>query len=286
MWVVPEHSAAAIVHIPKCAGTSLRRSIETLPGVVVGPKYHDPYLMARRPGGSSPSDRDPLAYTLEELAEVRRTAAVVMGHIGVRAYLDAGFDSIRILVREPRSRLLSLFDQYERMSDRPVEVGKRSDALVEFLESDSTRTQGNNFIYRMVVAGGVDDDTYDGPTSAGREGELLEFLIDEMSKALPSLTGAYWDHEVARAHADLVREQFPELEPAGASDFPEENVAPEFVQSEILSPAAQELMEQHTVLSRAVLEALVDAGLLTPRADEDLRADFEATAGRHGFIVA
>ena len=211
---------------------------------------------------------------------------MVMGHIGVRAYLDAGFDSIRILVREPRSRVMSLFDHYERMSDRPVEAGKRSDALVEFLESDSTRTQGNNFIYRMVVAGGVDDDTFDGLTFAGREGELLEFLIDEMSKALPALAGAYWDHEVACAHADLVRERFPELEPAEAIDFPEENVAPEFVQSEVLSPAAQELMEQQTVLGRAVLEALVDSGLLAPRTDEDLQADFAATASRHGFIVA
>lgn len=273
------------MHIPKCAGTSLRTSLESLPGVVVGPKYHDPYLMAIRAGGTSPTDRDPLAYTIEELADLRLRSTIVMGHIGVKAFLDAGFTSVRILVREPRSRLLSLFDHYSRVSRHRPPIERRTDALIEFLESEFTRVQGNNFIFRMIAATTVDNRSFDAITSAGHEDDLRNMLVSELDRSIPVIDRVYWDSEVARLHVDLLHERFPDTVVSDPGDFPQENVAPEPTTLEPLGGEPLHLLEKHTVLGRAVIDSFVRAGLLTPRSEIDLHSDFVVTARRHGFLV-
>ena len=278
-------AAAAIVHIPKCAGTSLRRRLETHEGVTTGPKYHDPYLMAIKAGGLSLDDPDPFAYSIDELREVGATSAVVMGHVSVKAFADAGYSSIRIVVREPRSRMLSLFDHYQRLDGVPQAEGTRSDAFLSFLNSEFTKTQGNNFLYRMIAGAQIEQEEYDELADVLRLNSAISTLDAKLDRVGSVIVGAYWDRDVAALYSEVAAERFPELSIARTNELPRENVGPEFSETEVLSHEALARMADLIALDELALDALIDRGLLQDRSADDLDRDFEVTARRHGFTL-
>jgi hypothetical protein len=101
----------AIVHIPKCAGTSLSEEINFFhPSIYKGQKYA---IRGRKksifPTSSleKKSKLESLTWTLKELDKARDEYLCVMGHISLNDFKQSGFKDFVVIVREPRIRLLS-----------------------------------------------------------------------------------------------------------------------------------------------------------------------------------
>lgn len=100
-----------IVHIPKCAGTSLREEINLFhSSIYEGQKYA---IRGRKksilPSNSQEkkSKLESSTWTLKELGEARDQYLCVMGHISLNDFQRSGFRDFVVIVREPRVRLLS-----------------------------------------------------------------------------------------------------------------------------------------------------------------------------------
>jgi hypothetical protein len=111
----------AVVHIPKCAGTSLRLEIDRIcPTMYNGTKYsirekRGPFQF--RQLKKAKIEIESTSWTVSELADSLNQYDCVMGHISLRDFWKAGFRNFVVIVREPRIRLLSelrfLFSQKE-----------------------------------------------------------------------------------------------------------------------------------------------------------------------------
>lgn len=113
-------SGLAIVHIPKCAGTSLRFSLVG-PDAYVGPKHfdwrHRAWVPARRTrNGFSEAQHAEFASWCD--LEQPVASGLVMGHFAVQNLVRAGVDRLILTVREPRARLVSTFGFWKQYGDR------------------------------------------------------------------------------------------------------------------------------------------------------------------------
>jgi len=101
----------AVVHIPKCAGTSLREEIQRIcPKLYTGTKYgiRDTQKKSFFRKKSEVTEKEvEETWTHAELSDARIQYDCVMGHISLGDFRSAGYEDFVIIVREPRIRVLS-----------------------------------------------------------------------------------------------------------------------------------------------------------------------------------
>ncbi len=121
--------AIGIVHIPKCAGTTLRIAASRYSeNLYNGKKYFADlsfyskyrvldslYVWRHLKGFREP--RNTLLFTKKELSQAANNGTHVMGHIELRNFLSAGFCNILVMVREPRIRVISQFRYWQEVYD-------------------------------------------------------------------------------------------------------------------------------------------------------------------------
>jgi hypothetical protein len=128
----------AVVHIPKCAGTSLRIEIDRIcPTMYNGTKYS--MREKRRPFQFRPlkiakTEVESTSWTESELANSIGQHDCVMGHISLSDFWKAGFRDFVVIVREPRIRLLSewIFLQSHKEYEQHLKAHKVIDSKSYF----------------------------------------------------------------------------------------------------------------------------------------------------------
>ena len=126
--------AFAIVHIPKCAGTTLKiAALRYSDNFYDGEKYFADlsfyqkhriidslYVWRHLRGFRGP--RDTLIFSKKELSQTRNSGTHVMGHIELRNFHSAGFRKILVIVREPRIRAISQFRYWQTVYGDNVNI--------------------------------------------------------------------------------------------------------------------------------------------------------------------
>lgn len=145
------------MHIPKCAGTSVREALEqALPAGSLAPQGYvadgDPVDFARLP----PERRSEFAVGLDEMRAIGCRYQAILGHFDLDTLLaitDAA--SVCTVVREPRARLLSVY-MYSRVPGvaadwayNPTLHALRQ--LNEFLAEPFRAPQIDNVLCRMLL---------------------------------------------------------------------------------------------------------------------------------------
>lgn len=285
------HSRTGIVHIPKTAGTSLRIALDAAGLLPASEQYHDPYISGFHDPYLRRDGWDQNVYSLEELRSALRSNRVVMGHVGVGTFLQAGASKCIVLIREPRSRLLSLFDHFQRLC---VEGGDAlpSAPIVEavasglgcFLASESIDSEVDNVIYRMVLPTAIDpsSDPHLGETDPVR---LRATVRRELRKHRGRFLDAVWSEDLDRSIQSVVAKISGRGARVSVPPVPHANMSPPIERCERIDAATRAGLERRTWKSSIVIDELMDLGILEPRSQRDLDREFAETARRHGFHV-
>lgn len=109
-----------IVHIPKCAGSSLRTKVGKIPSTYVGPLYFDTLRFGAEPRQDPGVDALERECSIGDIGRLFERNAVVMGHYRASSLIEAGADALVVTVREPRSRLLSLYRFWQSLTAEDV----------------------------------------------------------------------------------------------------------------------------------------------------------------------
>lgn len=273
-----------ILHLVKGGGMAVRTVVAGLPGSYTGPRYFDrqqfpdPHLL----DGASP---DVLATVVEDEGEYRRTVAsrrVVMGHVSSATLLAAGCRALAVQVREPRSRLLSLYRYWQSQSTAHLDtwgrwgtdvVGAAQQPLLGFLESPVTWPATDGALARQAL-GGLATPYVEQRTWSPAPSDLERFC--------DHLAVADWSTEsgrfVARVWEYLDVPDPPALDRVNVTEV---TAAPQVVDAE-----ARRALDRLTAADRDLLDALTDRGLLPRRSAAALDDEFEATASHLGLRLA
>ena len=144
----------AVVHIPKCAGTSLRIEIDRIcPTMYNGTKYamrEARRLFKIRQSRATKSEIESSTWTESELKDSLSQHDCVMGHISLRDFWEAGFRDFVVIVREPRIRILSewIFLQSHKEYEQILKAHKVVNSITYFSNYAPKMTE--NTIDQMI----------------------------------------------------------------------------------------------------------------------------------------
>jgi hypothetical protein len=308
MSVRPEPAAACcgFVHVVKCGGTAVRDALAGVPGSYSGPGYFDPDHFAEErflAGMSGPERRR--VVDGHELAEVVEAHQLVVGHYWARTLVSAGCATLAVQLREPRSRILSLYRYWESQSktgdlealgpwgSEVVGLAHRS-TLKDFLASTDVRAAVDNVMARQLLTGmsgrpgwsgrsGVARRSVGSDRSAGsrsRGSSPWALRRSDLDCLLDVLVVADWsrnsDRFVARLCDQLGGVPVPDVELVNETQVTGA--------TEVIDGRTLELLTRATALDSNLVDALTDAGALPARSAADLGREFEETAERLGFV--
>jgi hypothetical protein len=258
--------ATAIVHVPKCGGTALRRQLEEFEALspLQGTRYHFDASRtaiwgfakrARQPSdGMSAQDRRRLFWDASELRSAIQGPGLVMGHISARAFRRLGATDIRAIVREPRIRLMSHFMFWRSMSSEwhaqygAEQVAVASQALGKVCDFASSPRVDHNVIWRMANLG-------------------------RFSSRLPPKTSfhLYWDTELSELVHSITGRKLSEVPLANVT----ESVAPYS-----LTPEDQDALNAATSHDMRFLQRAMDRGILTFKSRQQMDDELAAYLAR------
>jgi len=271
-----------ILHLVKGGGMAVRDAVALLPGSYTGPRYFDRQQF--------PSDRlldgasaDVLATIVDDdgYRGVVASHRVVMGHVSSATLLGAGCTDLAIQVREPRSRLLSLYRYWQSQSGPHLAtwgnwgldvVGAAHLPLRGFLDADATWPAVDSALARQALGGLVVP--YTEPRTWRPGGADLDRFCDHLAVAEWSRDSGRF---VARVWERLGEPAPPELDRVNVTEVTGAH--------QVIDATTRETLLRLTTLDRDLLAALRDRGLLPLRTDAALDAEFEDTAVRLGFTL-
>jgi len=241
-----EDAPLAVVHIPKCAGTSLKLEIDRItPNMYNGKKYsvvNSKLKFIRLPKSNSAQlELDKTTWSLKELREAHDQYECVMGHISLRNFKKAGFKDFVIIVREPRIRILSewLFYKSNRVYDEMLGNLKVVSNKTYF--SNYARIMGNNVIAQLVSADIIFD--WDYQTNG---------------------VGFYWNDEIPRLMMEVFGKEALNLKL---------NIStPQMLDIDF---RILDLIHELTEKDSAALSRLTNSGLLSARSKEKMEEEFQ-----------
>lgn len=235
-----------IVHIPKCAGTSLREEINLFhSSIYKGQKYA---IRGRKKSilpNSSQEKKSKLessTWTLKELGEARDQYLCVMGHISLNDFQRSGFRDFVVIVREPRVRLLSemiFLNNYKEYGEELQNVHgvfNYKDFLSKF-----ARVYAKDAITKYSRP----DIIFDGETQS-------------------PLVSCYWSNEIPL----LIAEVFGKRETGIKSNF----TSTEAID---IDYRMLDLVHQLTEQDSVTLDRLMNSGLLSQRSREKMEEEFQ-----------
>jgi len=281
--VTAGHDCLGIPHLVKGGGTAVRDAVEQLPGSYTAPLYFDRQQFCTDGLLDGVSDEiQAILVDDDAYRDVVRTHRVVMGHVSSATLVRAGCTSLAIQVREPRSRLLSLYRYWQAQDETQLDrwgtwgrtvVAAARQPLEDFLTSQTTWPATDNALARQAL-GGVATPYVDplhwtpSPDDFDRFVELLDFA--EWSSASNEF--------VRRVAAHLGQPPPPPLQRV--------NVTAVTAAVQVIDQPLHDALDRLTGLDTRLLAFLVDSGKLPDKSAGSLDLEFEQTATRLGFTFA
>ncbi len=264
---------------------AVRDMVATLAGAYTGPLYYDlgQFWAEEVLVGASAAVRGTIVdrSALPAYGDVVRSHRVVMGHVAAATLTGAGCTRLAIQVREPRSRLLSLYRYWQSQAGPHLSDwgawGTRTVAaaglpLHAFLTSPAVRPAVDNAIARQALADpfapGAD------PARWSPDGATLARFVDRVAVAEWSTA------------SDRFVERIWDVLGEGAAPAPGRvNVTEVTAEPQRIDGVALEALERWTRLDTAFLGGLAAAGVLGARPSDQLEREFADTAERLGFAL-
>ncbi len=261
---------------------AVRDAVARLPGSYTGPNYFD-FQQFPLPGLLDGASADTLTSMVDRdnYRQVVRDHRVVMGHVSSATLLAAGCSDLAIQVREPRSRLLSLYRYWQAQSGPHLAnwgqwgidvVGAADLPFAEFLDSPKTWPATHGALARQALGGIASP--YDDPRSWTPTDDDLARFVDHLSVAEWSTDS---DRFVVRLWERLGEPGDPILDRV--------NVTEVVGAPQTLDRATLDTVDRLVRLDRDLLAQLMDQGLLPCRTQADFDEEFARTAGRLGFTL-
>jgi hypothetical protein len=270
-----------VVHVPKTGGMALRLALLEIPGSYGGPLYSDVEFFGDKIYlENTPSPKLETVASVADLGLVVSNHSLVVGHYAASSLLEAGCTTIAVQVREPRSRVLSLYRYWRSLPDSEItgwglwgeHVARQAQLLPlkGFLQAPQVWPAVDNLIARQVF---------------GFRRTRLGILGGSRS---PSRSYARLADRLSVVEWSSRSDTFVEriCEYMGESTVPalrRENATETVGEEQRLDPETVRLLERFTFVDRLFLERLTEHGLLSRRTPEELDEDFRATAARLNF---
>ncbi len=235
-----------IVHIPKCAGTSLREEINLFHlSIYKGQKY---FIRGRRksifPTRSleKESKLESSTWTLEQLHEARDQYQCVMGHISLNDFQRSGFRDFVVIVREPRIRLFS----------EMVFLNNHKEY------SETLRNLHGVYDYKSYLSKYARVATSNSITNYSRPGVIFDWEAQTFN------VSCYWSDEIGL----LMSEIFGKREIGIKSNVTSKEVID-------IDYKMLDLVHQLTEKDSVTLDRLMNSGLLSDRSREKMEEEFQ-----------
>jgi hypothetical protein len=200
-------------------------------------------------------------YDIQDMRNAYESGESIGGHIWTKSALDAGFTRIRGVVREPRSRLLSLYRYWQ--AENPEILLNRFGAKGRFVLS---ALEGDFEYFLRAGQGQLDIDNgiarYLGALTEVKRRDTSQFDVR-----------FYWTTELDLMVTELAGVEAPE--PTGR--VPRLNVTHVKGIHEELTPAVRSLLHQRTKDDSSALKHLMKRGWANSRSRAELDGEFEST---------
>jgi hypothetical protein len=271
-----------IVHIPKTGGYAVRSALSAVCRLDESPAYHDAQLIAGTSIRDLPRPTQDTFVTARQLREIGRGRQVLIGHYSAPTLVAAGCAELAVQLREPRSRLLSLYRYWQSQQAIREEwgpwgltaLGSSDLPFDKFITSPGVWPATSNAVARQLLV----SRTPKNPRSAGRmtwnalNGKGYDALIARLSIV-------EWGSESQR-FVDRICAKLAIDEPVVV---PRENVTHISGCHQILRPSDRNHLDEATQLDREIIARLTSIDILPRRTSSELDDEFELTATRLGF---
>ena len=270
-----------VLHVPKSGGSSLRVALAQMTDCYTGPLYFDhTHFGATAVAEAVPTPNRETIATLSDLAEITKTHRLIIGHYAGSSLLAAGCHSVALQVREPRSRLLSLYRFWQAQSEsvraswgpwgRDV-VAKSDLPLKEFLAFRGAWPVLDNAIARQML--GHQKETLRSARAQRRNASHA------YSKFRSKLAVVNWSSRSQSFLEQLCQHLGESMVPT----LERVNITPVLADEQRVDNQTSRLIERLTRVDRFLIDQLSVDGVLPARSSSDLDAEYEATATRLKF---
>ena len=280
-------SALGIVHIPKTGGSAIRAAIVGVAACDLGQGYFDAAMVAGTGVDHLPDETRHQFVTSEILQDLCKSNRIIIGHYTAPALLDAGCCSIATQVREPRSRLLSLYRYWQSQTPETRhswgEWGTTAvDAAItlsleEFLCSHRAWAATENLMARQLLIA-------EAPRGPGHARRLTTQALGSRpryGRLRNHLAVVEWSQDSGRFF-NRVRSFEPQL---ARSELNRVNETVVVGAPQEMGDRCIEGLRARTDLDTTLLARLMSDGLLPYRSNQDLDAEFEQSARHLGFTL-
>jgi hypothetical protein len=298
---LPSHGAAAelsdseaaklgVVHVPKCAGTAVQAALSALPVCHSGPVYYDEdHFGWLDPVRQLPPQRAATVATRGQLREAVGGHRLVIGHFSAATLAAAGVRALAVAVREPVSRLLSLYRYWRSLPpDAAASWGEWGVNLMaaatnltlgEFLAAPVTWPAVDNQLARQLLV----DGRVRRVSALHRRLRLTAFRYGYPSLRR-RLVVAGWSGQ-AQSFVSQVCAAVGVTTPPLVDRVNVTRISPD-ADRQPITPATRVLLDRLTRWDRELVDRLMADGLLPGRGPGDLAGELRATAERLGFELA
>lgn len=275
------HDCLGVVHIPKCGGVALRIALSHLEATYTGPLYfdHTACFGVSDYVWSTPSPNRETIASARDLQSVVTGHRLVIGHYGGLQLVNAGCDMLAVQVREPRSRLLSLYRYWQSRPESELAswgrwgsdvVAKASLPFGDFLYDPNAWPATDNAVARQTLG------VY---TKAGPALWRTLRLSRAYNTFKPKLSIVDWTSSSERLLERICeRLAFSPVPPLGHENATEVTGEPQ-----LLDTRARRRLELLTSIDQSFLDRLCADGVLSRRSRRDLDSEFGANGCEAGF---
>jgi hypothetical protein len=238
-------SPLAVIHVPKCSGTSLRIEIDSIQsnmynGVKYSMKESKRQFLRNSRNNFLQPDHSLTTWTPKELRAAHDQYECLMGHISFADFHKAGFREFLLIVREPRIRLLSEYLFLASASEYRQKLENYNVSDIKSYFSEYASKISKNVIANLGGGGFIFDWRL-------KELKFISYWNDEISKVMMNMFG----RESQNLRVNVTRTRVADV------DF------------RIL-----DLVHELTEKDSAFLSRLMNSGLLTQRSKEQLDEEF------------
>jgi hypothetical protein len=266
-----------ILHVPKSGGTAVRNVLSGMSEVYGGPLYFDrAHFGSERLVQGVPTPNAETVASTADIAAMVDTHRAVIGHYSGPTLLEAGCTALAVQVREPRSRILSLYRFWEGQSEEERSgwglwgselVASADLPLGAFLRSDAVWPATDNAMHRQIVGAAQRRRIAFRRRGAGREAVIDKIAIAEWADR----SEMFLKQVCARI---------------GVTDVPvlgRDNVTAVSGDVQAIDRDTLTMLMQCTRRDVGLLHELMRVGVLEPRSPEELDDEFQRTLRRMSF---
>lgn len=291
--LVGEHmSRVGVVHVPKCGGTTLKNLLSNFKNTYTDEKYFEKSLLNRRHKPSMPDGELVRFANLNQLRPLYQSNSIIIGHFSAQCLRKAGAEIVVATVREPRSRLISLY-RYWQSLDRIGDLQRQG--LRGLQISSSLHSGFESFLTNFNVFQDTDNQItrfLSGPLTTrgglwatlGHHGSFeYRPIAGRWQKAvLANVDRVFWasetDHLLTYVASKVVQPSSTD------STNLHLNRTPVTGEIEYLRPSVVEELNARTRFDSEVLKLLMEENRLSFRNQHELDQEFAHEALKHGLI--